>query len=226
MTYLLMGQFCLLISIVNIFMLVVHPEEKGIVIDEIDEQMSKHEEMLRKKSQAKSDLTSPLVIQESPNYESIRGASFKESKGISFKSAWKIPGVLQYSLSYFCIKFSSYGLMLWLPMYLQKVNGYTDYETAYAAVSLDVGNVLGGVLIGYLTDLTYSRRTPFAIVSILGATVLEVGLIMINSDNRFVFIVYIFCLGLLMGGAIAIISGISCADLVIYLNINRKYRAN
>lgn len=59
------------------------------------------------------------------NYETIttvetrrENGSFKEAKGISFKSAWLIPGVIQYSLSYFCIKFSSYGLMFWLPMYL------------------------------------------------------------------------------------------------------------
>ena len=60
--------------------------------------------------------------------------------------------------------------MLWLPMYLQKRNNYTDYETAAAAATLDVGNVLGGILIGYLTDLTYSRRTPIAVLCILIAT--------------------------------------------------------
>lgn len=83
-----------------------------------------------------------------------------------------IPGVLQYSLSYFCIKFSSYGLMLWLPMYLQRINGYTDYETSTAAATLDIGNVIGGIVIGYLTDLTYSRRTPIAVISIVLATIL------------------------------------------------------
>ena len=46
MTYLLVGQFCLLIAVINIFFLVVHPEEKGIIIEEIDEQMSKNEELL------------------------------------------------------------------------------------------------------------------------------------------------------------------------------------
>ena len=87
-----------------------------------------------------------------------------------------IPGVLQYSVSYFCIKFSSYGLMLWLPFYLKK-NNYSGYEAATCASTLDIGNVLGGVLIGYLTDLTYSRRTPIAVISIILATIMQVFLI-------------------------------------------------
>lgn len=93
------------------------------------------------------------------------------------------------------------------------MNGYSDYETAYAAMSLDIGNVLGGVLIGYLTDLTYSRRTPLAMVSIILATIMQVCLILFTPENRLIFIIYVFFLGIFVGGAIAIISGISCADL-------------
>ena len=60
--------------------------------------------------------------------------------------------------------------MLWLPMFLQKMNNYTDYETAATASGLDIGYVVGGVLIGYLSDLTYSRRTPLAVLSIILAS--------------------------------------------------------
>lgn len=80
-------------------------------------------------------------------------------------------------------------------------------------MALDIGNVLGGVVIGYLTDLTYSRRTPFALLSILLSTVMQVMLITFSPQSRLIFIVYVFFLGLFNGGAIAIISGISCADL-------------
>ena len=57
------------------------------------------------------------------------------------------------------------------------MNNYSDYETASAASMLDIGYVLGGVLIGYLTDITYSRRAPIAVASILLATVLHILLI-------------------------------------------------
>lgn len=133
--------------------------------------MSMNEELLTRHSVSMQEQHETLLP---VNYETIQGReSFKTSKGINFKNAWKIPGVLQYSLSYFCIKFSSYGLMLWLPLYLKNDdNQYSDYEMASAAATLDIGNVIGGVMIGYLTDLTYSRRTPIAVVSILLATIL------------------------------------------------------
>jgi hypothetical protein len=46
--YMIIGQSCLIIIIINIFALVVHPEERGIIIEELDDKMFKHEEMLRK----------------------------------------------------------------------------------------------------------------------------------------------------------------------------------
>jgi len=45
---------------------------------------------------------------------------------------------------------------------------------------LDIGYVLGGVLIGYISDLMYCRRVPVAVFSILIATILHV--ILIASD--------------------------------------------
>jgi len=101
-----------------------------------------------------------------------------------------------------------------------KINNYSDYETAACASTLDIGNVLGGGLIGYLTDLTFSRRTPLAVLSIIFATVMQVFLIIVSPQYKFFFFIYIFIFGLLIGGAVAIISGISCADLVtLYNNI-------
>ena len=102
--------------------------------------------------------------------------------------------------------------MLWLPTYLDEF--FSVYESATCSATLDIGNVLGGVLIGYLTDLTFSRRTPLALVSIFLATAMQVCLVLISPENKVLFFIYIFFFGILMGGAIAIISGISCADLV------------
>jgi sugar phosphate permease len=107
------------------------------------------------------------------------------------------------------------------------MNDYTDYETAFAASTLDIGVVIGGVIIGYLTDLTYSRRIPITVLCIFIASGLQLLMIVISPETRVLFFVYIFFLGMLMGGAIAIISGISCADLVRSpLFVIRIYRAN
>lgn len=107
--YLVMGQFCLVVAVVNAVFLIVHPEERGIVIEELDEKMSKKEAMLSRHLSI-TDVSSKL--------DQSNSTSFKEARGISFINAWKIPGVFQYSTSFFCLKFSSYGLMLWLPLYI------------------------------------------------------------------------------------------------------------
>lgn len=86
-------------------------------------------------------------------------------------------------------------------MYLQKKNGYSDYETASAAATLDVGNVFGGILIGYLTDLTYSRRTPLAAMSIVLSTGLMILMVSIPPGSKVLFFIFIFFLGILLGGA-------------------------
>lgn len=103
--------------------------------------------------------------------------------------------------------------MFWLPMFLQKVNNYTDYETASCVSMLDIGYVIGAVLIGYISDLLYCRRVPVAVFSIVIATLLHVILIFLDAKMKAWFFIHILLMGLLMGGAVAIVSGISCTDL-------------
>lgn len=101
-------------------------------------------------------------------------------------------------------------------MYLQKNYEYSDYETASCVSMLDIGYLLGSVSIGYLSDLLCCRRSPIAVISILIATLLHVLLLVTDPTNMAFFFLYIFLIGLLMGGAVAISSGISCTDIVIF----------
>jgi len=78
---------------------------------------------------------------------------------------------------------------------------------------LDIGYVLGGVLIGYISDLMYCRRVPVAVFSIILATLMHVILIYLDAKVKIWFFIHILILGMLMGGAVAIVSGISCTDL-------------
>ena len=53
--YMYVGFACVGMAVVNFFMLIVHPEEKDIVIYEIDDQTHKNEEMLRRHTLAKEN---------------------------------------------------------------------------------------------------------------------------------------------------------------------------
>lgn len=41
--------------------------------------------------------------------------------GIKLSDAFLIPGVLEYSISFFCVKFCVYSFLLWLPSFLDGV---------------------------------------------------------------------------------------------------------
>jgi sugar phosphate permease len=68
------------------------------------------------------------------------------------------------------LKFATYGIMLWLPLYLQMTAGYSDYESSIVSSMYDLGTITGSLLIGYLTDMTYSRRNPVTFVCLILAT--------------------------------------------------------
>eukprot|EP00347_Sterkiella_histriomuscorum_P015299 403357549 len=203
-SFIIVSSFCTLAAILNFLFLVVHPQEKGMSIEEYDEKLNETERVLLLEMQ--QDPTESFLYR-----QEREGRQYE--KGINFWSALQIPGVLAYSLSYFCLKFSSYGLLFWLPMFLQKMNGYTDYETASCVSMLDIGYVIGGVIIGYVSDLMYCRRVPVAVFSIVIATLLHIILVYLDAKMKIWFFFHIFLLGMLMGGAIAIVSGISCTDL-------------
>ena len=44
---------------------------------------------------------------------------------IGFWEALCTPGVLMWGLTFFCIKFAVYSLLLWMPLFLNQELGYT-----------------------------------------------------------------------------------------------------
>ena len=79
----------------------------------------------------------------------------------------------------------------------------------------DVGTILGSLLIGFLTDLMYSRRAPITLVAIVFAGFLQILLIIVDADKKGLYGFVVFMLGACIGGVACVISGIACADLVI-----------
>lgn len=51
MSYLIIGLFCFTQAILNIFILIKHPEDRGIVIEEYDSKLTKNEVLVSKFSQ-------------------------------------------------------------------------------------------------------------------------------------------------------------------------------
>lgn len=82
-------------------------------------------------------------------------------------AALKIPGVLAYSMAFFCVKFSVYSYLLWMPTYLTKYAQLSKQKTANLLSFFELGTLFGGFLLGFLSDLAYGKRSPIILLSTL-----------------------------------------------------------
>ena len=78
----------------------------------------------------------------------------RKDSAITVQEALKASGVLEISASYFGLKFCYYGLMMWLPLYVRTTEN-------------NLGALIGGFVIGLLTDLMGSRRYPALVIAII-----------------------------------------------------------
>ena len=103
--------------------------------------------------------------------EPVKEADKNES--ISFWKAWLLPRVILYSSALFLTKMAVYNLLLQLPTFLKKdphfQPPYTEQDTANISTVVDVGAMLGSIILGKLSDILYGKRSPIA----LGALVIS-----------------------------------------------------
>lgn len=85
-------------------------------------------------------------------------ATSRGKAGVSFATAWMIPGVAVYAMTLFFAKLVAYTFLYWLPYYINatEVGGrkLTPEQAGNLSILFDVGGVLGGALAGYLSDVT------------------------------------------------------------------------
>lgn len=79
-------------------------------------------------------------------------AAHDTAKAVSFMTALKIPGVIEYSLCLFFSKLVSYTFLYWLPRYITSSTSNNSEDSAYLSTPFDVGGVAGAILAGYFSD--------------------------------------------------------------------------
>lgn len=122
-----------------------------------------------------------------------------------------LPGVIAYSLSYACLKFVNYSFFFWLPYYLQNAYGWKEALADRLSVWYDVGGIIGGILIGYLSDRLESRAPVVGIMLLLSPVVL---LVYSDAPADLVPNAALMTLtGTVIGGVASLISTAVSADL-------------
>ena len=103
----MLGICVQIVAILNFVFLIEYPNHKGIQIKE------------------KANIFKPDSVEQEQSImqmdDETREEDIEDSediKNIAFKDALLVPGVLQFSFSFFFIKFAYYGVYYWVPDYL------------------------------------------------------------------------------------------------------------
>jgi MFS transporter, OPA family, solute carrier family 37 (glycerol-3-phosphate transporter), member 3 len=137
-------------------------------------------------------------------------------KPISFFEAWALPGVILYSSAFFCTKMAVYCLLLQLPMYLHEVLKYDDGRIANVQTTIDIGGILGSILLGLVSDKMYGKRSPVAFVAVSASMGMMYYLSIIAEQGGIptgTLFVLMFLIGFFISGLANMIGSACAADL-------------
>ena len=152
---------------------------------------------------------------ENQNYSEGQRAQVQvEEERIRWLDALCAPKVLLYGFTFFCIKFSIYAILLWMPMCMSEVHGYSNQEIANILTGYEIATLLGTCSLGPLTDLTYGKRSPVAVIAIAFASLTAFFLTFLFDDlSRTGLVLVMFALGFFLGSIYHIVNITCCADL-------------
>ena len=122
--------------------------------------------------------------------------------------------MLAFSFSFFCVKFSVYSYLLWLPTFFTRHLKFTKQHTANLLSFFELGTLFGGFSLGLLSDLTYGKRSPVILSAILLSLLLSLLLTTaFASLSTAMLLMILFFLGLNLGGLHHLLCVTCSADL-------------
>uniref|UniRef100_A0A3B5M5U4 Sugar phosphate exchanger 3 n=1 Tax=Xiphophorus couchianus TaxID=32473 RepID=A0A3B5M5U4_9TELE len=130
---------------------------------------------------------------------------------IGFFQAFRLPGVLLYSLAYACLKLVNYSFFFWLPFYLSNNYGWKEAKADQLSVWYDVGGIVGGTLQGLISDFM-GKRAPVLVFSLVMAMGSLVGYSR-SPNDKVINAVILAITGFFIGGPSNMISSAISADL-------------
>uniref|UniRef100_A0A7N8X933 Sugar phosphate exchanger 3 n=1 Tax=Mastacembelus armatus TaxID=205130 RepID=A0A7N8X933_9TELE len=137
--------------------------------------------------------------------------SLECSQAISFFQAFRLPGVVPYSLAYACLKLVNYSFFFWLPFYLSNNYGWKEAEADRLSVWYDVGGIIGGTVQGLISDCM-GKRAPVLSLSLALAMGALVGYSR-SPNDQLINAVLLAVTGFFIGGPSNMISSAISADL-------------
>jgi len=124
-----------------------------------------------------------------------------------------LPKVLFYAFAYFCAKMALQVVFFSLFEFLDDVYNFGGQKNANISTMNDVGGLLGSFCIGYISDVTYSKRSPITFVFLILSCVIWYTLTATyNSITYQSLLVSFFFYGYFMQGVTNTIAATCSAD--------------
>ena len=118
-----------------------------------------------------------------------------------------------------CLKGTVYGLLLWLPTYIQNFPSL-ESQSSYISGNFDYGTFVGGMIVGHVGD-KFQRRAMIINPSLL-ISILMLFLITLLKDNAIPYYFIIFFIGIFIGGPYNNIS----SAMVLFLAEDERIKGN
>ncbi|TPP59965.1 Glycerol-3-phosphate transporter [Fasciola gigantica] len=147
-----------------------------------------------------------------------------EGGAVSFLTALRVPGVIEYSLSLLFSKMVSYTFLFWLPNYIRDAGGFDPSAAADLSAIFDLGGIIGGILAGFLADQSLASATVCVVMLIAAIPALYLYYVYgVVSVAHCVGL--LIPLGLLVNGPYALITTAVSADLGTHPTLQSNSRA-
>jgi MFS transporter, OPA family, solute carrier family 37 (glycerol-3-phosphate transporter), member 3 len=104
-------------------------------------------------------------------------------------------------------------MLFWLPTYAKEELDYSNFDVGLIAITYDVGTIVGSIILGLLTDLTYNKRSPVAFVGLIIGTVLFLMVVFFSDSSKYAILTIIFFIGFFVGSIFNIVAATAAADL-------------
>ena len=133
---------------------------------------------------------------------------------ITFWNAWCLPNLVLYASAYFLSKFSLYVVFFSLFEWLDTFMALSDQEKANISTMNDVGAIIGVFLAGYISDLTYGKRSPVTLVACMLAALIFIMFTVNYGEISYTKLMFsFFFFGMFSNGSSATIVGTASADI-------------
>lgn len=139
-------------------------------------------------------------------------------------AAWKTPNVFRYAIIYACIKGSTYGLLFWLPNYVQTILGFGN-ESANITAMYDLGQFTGAIVLGFCSD-KIAKKSLIVVTGLYLSAMIFIFMTTLKAGcSVWTFGVSLFLAGLLFGGPEIIVGSIVSSELGTTESLKNNSRA-